>query len=103
MLLVDGGVIRSIPIPVSAEEKNHEIIAVDIQPSLRMRSPLKNPLDVIYRVDDITTYHLNSFYLEQAETVIEPPVRDVKWDDFSNIGKLIAAGEKAARETFQGK
>ncbi len=103
MLLVDGSVTRNIPIPSSAEYQSHKIIAVDIQPALESSSPLKNPLDVIYRVDDITNYHLNRFYLGMADVIIEPPVRDIDWDDFSDIGKMIEAGEQAAADCFSGR
>jgi len=103
MLLVDGCVTRNIPIPASADEQDHEIIAVDVQPSLKLRSELNNPFDVIYRVDDITTYHLNRFYLDKADIVLEPDVRDINWDDFDDIQTLIDAGEKAAREHFHRK
>ncbi|MFO7914609.1 MAG: patatin-like phospholipase family protein [Candidatus Krumholzibacteriales bacterium] len=103
MLLVDGSVTRNIPVPDSAPSGNYEIIAVDVQPTLEMKAPLKNPFDVIYRVDDITTHHLTRLYLDRVDVVIEPAVRNIKWDDFSNIGKLIEAGEEAAREHFNGK
>ena len=100
MLLVDGSVTRNIPVPDTAQNQNSEIIAVDVQPALEMKSPLKNPFDVIYRVDDITTHHLTRYYLDRMDVVIEPAVRNIKWDDFSNIGLLIEAGEKAARDHF---
>jgi NTE family protein len=103
MLLVDGCVTRNIPIPTPRNGQKREIIAVDVQSSLEDSSPLKNPLDVIYRVDAITTYHLNQFYLDVADIVIVPSIRNVNWDDFDDIKALIDAGEQAARSYFSRK
>ena len=102
MLLVDGCVTRNIPIPDSCENEKREIVAVDVDPSLKIKNKkaLTCPFDVILRVNTVTQIQLNRFYLEQAKLIISPDVQNIQWNDFNHIKELIKAGELETTHHF---
>jgi NTE family protein len=101
MYLVDGFVTKNIPIPSRQGNEETEIIAVDLQSEVADFVLLKNPIDVIRRIEILTQKHLNKFYLDQADIVINPDLKDMNWNDFSQAEKIIQAGVRAARKHFQ--
>jgi NTE family protein len=52
----------------------------------------------VARADWIMQIQLNRVYLEQADLVLVPDVREVHWADFRRMDQLIAAGRVAAVE-----
>lgn len=100
MYLVDGFVTKNIPIPSKPVKAEKVIIAVDVQSEVGDFVPLKDPFDVIWRVEILTQRQLNKFYLDQADIVITPDMRDIHWNDFSLVEKCIRTGEYAARRYF---
>ncbi len=99
-LLVDGYICRNIPVPQKGDDAEQFVIAVNVLANLEDESELKNPIDVIHRIDAITQHHLNRTYLEQADIVITPEVGHLIWSDFSNPEFLITAGYEAALEAL---
>lgn len=99
-LLVDGYVTKNVPVPEPGEPPNRaDVIAVDVQRGLQSDGPWENGLDVLARAEWIMQIQLNRYYLEQADLVLVPDVRDVHWADFSRIDELIRAGGSAAVES----
>jgi NTE family protein len=77
------------------------VIVVDVQRGLESTGPWENGIEVVARAEWIMQIQLNRYYLEQAELVLVPDVRDVHWADFSRIDQLIEAGRISAVEEEQ--
>jgi len=102
MLLVDGYITKNVPVPEPGEPPNRaDVIVVDVQRSLESHGPWESGIEVVARAEWIMQIQLNRYYLEQAELVLVPDVRDVHWADFSRIDQLIEAGRISAVEEEQ--
>ncbi len=98
-LLVDGYLTKNVPVPEPGEPPNRaDVIAVDVQRGLHSHGPWENGLEVIARAEWIMQIQLNRYYLERADLVLVPDVRDVHWADFRRIDQLIEAGRASAVE-----
>jgi NTE family protein len=99
MLLVDGYITKNVPVPEPGEPPNRaDVIVVDVQRGLPAAGPFLHGLDIVARADWIMQIQLNRVYLEQADLVLVPDVREVHWADFRRMDQLIAAGRVAAVE-----
>ena len=99
MLLVDGNITKNIPVPEPGEPPlRSDVIAVDVQRGLESTGPWENGVEVLSRAEWIMQIQLNRYYLEQADLVLVPDVREVHWADFGRIDQLIQAGRLAAME-----
>lgn len=96
MLLVDGGITRNVPIPETAEEsEDSTIVVVDVMRGLKADGPFRHGVDILARTDWISQLHLNQFYLNMADLVIVPEVRNIHWADFKRLDQLIEKGRNA--------
>ena len=96
-LLVDGYITKNIPVPEPGEPPNRaDVIVVDVQRNLESSGPWENGVDVVARAEWIMQLQLNRYYLEQADLILVPDVRDVHWADFARLDQLIEAGRIAA-------
>jgi NTE family protein len=101
-LLVDGYITRNVPVPEPGEPPNRaDVIVVDVQRSLESSGPWRNGIEVVARAEWIMQIQVNRYFLDQADLVIVPDVRDVHWADFGRIDQLIEAGRIAAAEEEQ--
>jgi NTE family protein len=99
MLLVDGYVTKNIPVPEPGEPSNRaDIMVVDVQRNLASHGPWETGIDIRARAEWIMQIQLNRWYLEMADLVLVPDVKDVHWADFRRIDQLIEAGRIAAIE-----
>jgi NTE family protein len=99
MLLVDGYVTKNIPVPEPGEPPNRaDVIVVDVQRNLASHGPWENGIDIRARAEWIMQIQLNRWYLELADLVLVPDVKDVHWADFRLIDQLVEAGRSAAIE-----
>jgi NTE family protein len=99
MLLVDGYITKNVPVPEPGEPPNRaKVIVVDVQRGLRAPGPFYSGIDIVARADWIMQIQLNRVYLEQADLVLVPDVREVHWADFKRMDQLIAAGRISAVE-----
>lgn len=98
-LLVDGYITKNVPVPEPGEPpRRADVMVVDVQRELRSDGPWENGLEVVARAEWIMQIQLNRYYLEQADLVLVPDVRDVHWADFRRIDQLIEAGRLSAVE-----
>jgi len=98
-LLVDGYITKNVPVPEPGEPPNKaDVIVVDVQRNLESSGPWENGIEVVARAEWIMQIQVNRYYLEQAELVLVPDVRDVHWADFGRIDQLIDAGRVSAVE-----
>jgi NTE family protein len=99
MLLVDGFVTKNVPVPEPGKPPlKADVIAVDVQRGLESSGPWESGIEVVSRAEWIMQIQLNHWYLEQADLVLVPDVRDVHWADFGGIDQLVEAGRVAAAE-----
>jgi NTE family protein len=101
-LLVDGYITKNVPVPEPGEPPNRaDVIVVDVQRSLESSGPWRNGIEVVARAEWIMQIQVNRYFLDQADLVIVPDVRDVHWADFGRIDQLIEAGRVAAEKEEQ--
>ncbi len=100
LLLVDGAATDSIPVQIVKGQGAHYVFAVDVSKCIENDSPLSNGLQIIYRAEDIVTYHLTQERLVGADLVLRPEVRHFSWAAVNKMDEIIAAGEQAAKEAL---
>lgn len=99
-LLVDGSVTDLVPVKILKDCGYGKILAVDVVKSLQNPNPPKNILEILYRVESISSYHLSSMQLLDADILINPDVREYDWSDFNFAQEIILEGEKSAQENL---
>ncbi len=95
-LLVDGGVVRNLPVDVARQLGADVVIAVDLaalEPSARPH----NFVEVIFRVVNLLTRAEADELDGLADVTLVPAVADVAFIDFDRKDAAIAAGVAAAR------
>lgn len=100
-LLVDGSASESVPVRKVKELGADRVLAVNVMRSLKKVNPPKNIIEVLYRTEDITSYHLSVLRLSEADLIISPEVKNYSWADFVEYEKIIRAGEEAAKQNIK--
>lgn len=95
-LLIDGSAMESVPVSKVKELGAERVIAVDVTKCLKITGPLDNGIEIIYRAEDITSFHLSQLRLKEADLIIKPEVGNLSWADFRSMEKIIKVGELAA-------
>jgi len=98
LLLIDGASSDSIPVQIVKGRGAQYVVAVDVTHCVEDVSKLDTGIQIIYRAEDIVTYHLTQERLAGADLVIRPKVRHYSWAAIKNIREIIKAGEEAAEE-----
>ena len=99
-LLVDGSASESVPAGRVREIGADRILAVDVMRGIKSVEEPQNVIDILYRTEDITSFHLSGLRLKEADLVIRPSVKNLTWTDFDNIEEIISAGELVAKENM---
>lgn len=97
-LLVDGAASESVPVNSVRELGAERVLSVDVTRCLHREDKPKNIFDLLYRVEDITSFHLSKIRLESSDLTIHPAVRKLDWSEFTNVKEIISAGEIEARD-----
>lgn len=100
-LLVDGSASESVPVRKVKELGADRVLAVNVMRSLKKVNPPKNIIEVLYRTEDITSYHLSVLRLSEADLIISSEVKNYSWADFVEYEKIIRAGEEAAKQNIK--
>ncbi|MFQ5720923.1 MAG: patatin-like phospholipase family protein [Candidatus Aminicenantales bacterium] len=95
-LLIDGGIISQVPVVEAREMGANFVIGVSVSPSIKEDLNVRNGLELMFRANEITRYHLNQKNIQMADVVIHPVVNKIHWADFKNIDKLINMGRETA-------
>ncbi len=101
MMLVDGGVLDSVPASPAKDEGADVVIGVDVGFCIHQPHVIEDGIDTIDRATEIMGFYLNRHRRESADVLIEPAVRDVAWTDFFDYEALIREGEKAAESKIE--
>lgn len=97
-LLVDGSASDSVPVHILKERGADRVIAVNVTKCIRKIGELSNALHILYRADEIASYHLTQERLHGADLVIRPNVGRISWANFKQARRIIALGEQAAEK-----
>ncbi len=101
--LVDGGGIS--PVPVSAVRRlgARRVLAVDVSPLPKRRTPIESGLEIILRAEDGEAEKLKRLELEEADLVVCPPLGSVQWWRFEYYARIIERGYRTARRVLREK
>ncbi len=100
LLLIDGAATDSIPVQIVKGQGAQYVFAVDVTKCVEDVDELDNALKIMYRAEDIVTYHLTQERLAGADLVIRPKVRHFSWAAVKHMDAIIKAGEQAAEEAM---
>lgn len=98
MELIDGGVISLVPVVEAKEMGANFLIGVDVAPGIKEELDIQNALELMFRADEITGYHLNEWHLKEADVIIHPDLGRINWADFKNGDTMIRIGMETAEE-----
>jgi len=98
--LVDGSASESVPAGKVREIGADRVLAVDVTRSLKVVNQPHNIIDIFYRTEDITSFHLSVLRLREADLVIRPQVEQLSWANFEQAEDIIAAGEIITKENL---
>lgn len=99
--LVDGSASESVPAGKVRWLGANRVLAVDVTRNLRTVEEPENIIEILFRTEDITSYHLSDLRLREADLIIRPQVKQLTWADFDRIDEIISAGEKAAKDNIK--
>jgi NTE family protein len=94
-LLVDGGVVENLPVRTAYELGADYVIGVDVTTSKKTHSQLKNPIDVLFAIDDIRAALLHPDPASM-NCLINPETSGFSAWDFNHITELEECGRIAA-------
>ena len=98
--LVDGSASESVPAGKVREIGADRVLAVDVTRSLKTVEQPQNIFDILYRTEDITSFHLSVIRLREADLIIRPDVQQLSWTDFDEAKDIISAGETICKENL---
>ncbi|MEJ5351338.1 MAG: patatin-like phospholipase family protein [Melioribacteraceae bacterium] len=96
--LIDGYTSENVPASKVRQLGANKVVAVNVSRTLNIIEPPKNIIDILYRTEDITSYHLSIMKLKEADLIIYPEVSNYSWTDFDKAEEIIEAGVKAAEK-----
>jgi len=97
-LLIDGYTSENVPASKVRQIGASKVVAVNVSKTLNIIEPPKNLIDILYRTEDITSYHLSMMKLKEADLIIYPDVMNYSWTDFDKAKEIIEAGVTAAEK-----
>ncbi|MCK4994784.1 MAG: patatin-like phospholipase family protein [Candidatus Omnitrophica bacterium] len=97
-LLVDGGIIGSVPVEAARAMGADVIIAVGVEAQVDYNKKLGNGLDIMFQGDAIRAWHLSDIRIKGADVIIYPEVGDISWATFSKANDCMKAGEEATKK-----
>jgi NTE family protein len=95
MVLVDGGVLDSLPVEPAKAAGAEIVIAVDVGFYLCQAPPIDDGIDVINRATEVMAFCLNRRSRESADILIQPDGKQIHWTGFAHYEELIQEGERA--------
>ncbi|MEL6863541.1 MAG: patatin-like phospholipase family protein [Bacteroidota bacterium] len=96
-LLIDGGVIRNLPVEDAIDMGADIVIAFDIEGPLYTKEELTSIAQVL---EQTGSYMMKTSLRKQqalADVIIRPDIDEISTLDFTQIDTLLARGERAAR------
>jgi NTE family protein len=98
LLLVDGGILNSVPADVVQSMGATFTVAVNLNSDRGQFSEPKTGFDVVYSSLKIAWNENTVQRLKNVNVAIAPDLKDFTYYDLKHIDKMIEIGEKAARD-----
>jgi NTE family protein len=95
-LLVDGGVIDSIPVEPLRSIGARDVLAVYLSQRPKYQGDPNTGFQINQRSYSFMKYHLDQRLLDRADLVVMPDVHGFHWADFNSVDELVERGRKAA-------
>ena len=95
-LLVDGGVIDSIPVEPLRSIGARSVLAVYLSQRPKYQGDPNTGFQINQRSYSFMKYHLDQRVLDRADLVVMPDVHGFHWADFNSVDELVERGRKAA-------
>ena len=97
--LIDGGIVRNLPVDVARDMGADFVIAVDVGelPEDRSEAELGGFVDVLMQTVTIQGRTNVEGQMQAADIAIQVKLDDISIMDFARVGETIPLGEKAAR------
>ncbi len=98
-LLVDGGVVRNLPIDVARDMGADVVIAVDVSEDLGARGPdqLASLLGLSFQLTTLVVRVNTERVLPLADVVLRPALGDLSIIEFERVEEAVRLGEEATR------
>jgi NTE family protein len=96
-LLVDGGVVKNLPVDVAKNMGADLVIAIDISTPLRNKDALRNPVSILNQVIGLQITKVTEEQRKLADIVIIPELEGYSSSSFGKASEIIPLGEKATR------
>ena len=100
-LLVDGGVLNSVPADVVRSMGADIVIAVNLNSDRRRHGTPENVVDMIFSSFSLMVAKTTEMTLREADFVIEPDLHDFSYYAMRKREQAIARGEEAARRVIE--
>jgi NTE family protein len=94
-LLVDGGLVKNLPVDVVRQMGADIVIAVDVSAPLRNKADLQSLVAIMDQTISLQIVQSTQRQIAQADMVITPDLAGFSSADFSQAPALIAKGETA--------
>lgn len=112
--LVDGGLTDSVPVGITRQMGADLVIAVNVMPRLNKKdTPVilegediepdtsePNIFNIIMRIINISSNHLTTVSLSQADVIIEPELSSIGLTQFGHAAEAIRLGAEAAEKAI---
>ena len=99
-LLVDGGLVRNLPVDVARDMGADVVIAVDVGTKLAGKEDITNALSIVYQMSGLLTVHNTDRQIETLggdDVLITPDIGDkIGSADFNKLDEAIPIGYAAA-------
>ena len=99
-LLVDGGLVRNLPVDVARDMGADIVIAVDVGTKLAGKEEITNALSIVYQMSGLLTVHNTDIQiasLGEMDVLISPELGDeISSADFNKLDEAIPLGYAAA-------
>lgn len=96
-MLVDGGLVRNLPVDVARAMGADIVIAVDVSTPLLEPAAVRSIGDITIQVSGMLTHENIEPQIEAADLVITPDLGRIASGDFDRAAAAITRGEAAAR------
>jgi NTE family protein len=100
-MLVDGGIVDSLPVSVAKSLGADRVIGVDVYPFCSLSSPPTNFYDIYHQAITIMGYTSGNPWRQSADLLIVPNLSHIAWDDLRRADEIIAAGEEVMRRSLE--
>lgn len=97
-LIVDGGVMNSVPVSVAKELGADFIIACDVGFCVTKNIEITNIMRLLLQSFQIMGQELNTFQSKEADIIIEPDLGNIDQAGFDRSTEIIHKGQEAAEK-----